>query len=414
MKNNLKERFRFNFLKHNLLAKVICLVLGIIVWLYVMDAENPVVPRSFTDVPVQIIGREQLENQNLILGDVESDSVTVTITGPWKDVMKLSNKDFTLTAKLNGVGQGTVILPIEHNINPTLNPKLSSDTIKVPIDAIVTVQKPLKIRLVGTVPPGVTVGEIEPAAWEVSVKGPSADLNRIAYVEGLVDLASNLTSFTSYMSLTPMDEANKAVQDEMIEVIEQFVEADVPFLSTRTVPIELNYKSNLGDKYKLAQASINVPSVEIRGEKKLIDSIVSIKTKEYFVTAESGTEVQLDLILPVGITANINRVIAAFEVLPFETRTFNFPSSSITMLNTSPDWSYVLDPTISTVQVEIQDTLERLAAISETSLKLSIDVSQMKNGIWSPAILVEGQPSGVKARVIPEKIQVTIAPKVGP
>lgn len=414
MKSKVKELLQFNFLKHNLLAKVICLILGIIVWLYVMDAENPVVPRTFSDVPVQIIGREQLENQNLILGDIESDSVTVTITGPWKDVMKMSQNDFTLSAKLSGAGKGTVILPIEHNINPTLNPKLSSDTIKVPIDAIVTVQKPLQIRQIGNVPPGITIGDIVPKSTEVSVKGPSEDLNRIAYVEGLVDLGTNQTSFTSYMKLTPMDEQGKVVEDELIQVIEQFVEAEVPYLTTRTVPVELNYKSNIGDKYKLASATVNVQNVQISGEKKLLDSIESIKTKEYYVTADSGKQVQLDLIVPVGVTASITNVLADFEVLPYETRTFNFSASSISILNTSAEFTYTLDPEVTTIQVEIQDTLERLAAISETSLKLSIDVSQMKSGLWSPAILVEGQPSGAKARVIPEKIPVAIAPGNNP
>ena len=412
MKKFFSRVFRLDFLKHKLHVKLICLILAVLAWFYVMDNLNPEVTNTFTNMPVQILGVEQIENQNLIVGEIENADVDVSLTGPWKRIMSMSERDITLTAALTGSTKGTVAIPIEVRLSDsTVSVDLSEKIMRVELDAIETEPRPVKTQLTGTPPAGVEIGELVKKQSEVSVTGPSKLLKTIAYVDAVGDIGTNQTSFTSFMQLTPRNDKDEEVAG--VDVVEAFLEVEVPFIITKKVPIDLTFTPSYGDKHKLVSQSISPETVIIRGEKSLVDKIESIPTREYVLASSTPVEIVLPLILPTDVTAEDDEVTASFEVQPIESRTFNIRVTQVEILNQMPNYKYDFQNPALTIQVEVRDSREVLNEVEASDLKLTIDMTNLSPGTWTTPIKLEGFPVGSTASANPGSLPIVISETTG-
>lgn len=410
MKKFFDQLFSLNFLKNKLHIKIICLILSILSWFFVMDSLDKTVTNKFVDLPVEILGVEQIENQNLIIGEIENAQVDVSLTGPWRKIMSLSEKDITLTAALTGSTKGSVAIPIEVRLSDsTVAVDLSEKIMRVELDAIETEKRPVRTELTGTAPNGVEIGELVAKQTEVSVTGPSKLLKTVAYVDAIGEIGDNKTSFTSFMQLTPRNDKDETV--EGVDVVEAFVEVEVPFIVSKEVPIELVFIQAFGDKHKLVSHSISPEKVTIRGEKSLIDKTESIPTREYTLASSTPVEIALNLIVPSGITASIDKTTAQFEVQQIESRTFNYKVSQVAILNQNEAYSYEFEDKNLLIRVDVRDSREVLNEFQAGDLKLSIDVTNMAPGVWRTAIKLDGLPAGSTATADPSSLPIVIQEK---
>ena len=74
--------------------KIINLILAIIlavgVWLYVINVENPTSPTTVRDIPITIVGQEELTDRGLMVIQLSEDSVDLRISGRKKTLMNLT------------------------------------------------------------------------------------------------------------------------------------------------------------------------------------------------------------------------------------------------------------------------------------------------------------------------------------
>ena len=410
MKKFFDQLFSLNFLKNKLHVKIICLILSILSWFFVMDSLDKTVTNKFVDLPVEILGIEQIENQNLIIGEIENAKVDVSLTGPWRKIMSLSEKDITLTAALTGSTKGSVAIPIEVRLSDsTVAVDLSEKIMRVELDAIETEKRPVRTELTGTAPEGVEIGELVTKQTEVSVTGPSKLLKTVAYVDAIGEIGENKSSFTSFMQLTPRNDKDETV--EGVDVVEAFVEVEVPFIVSKEVPIELVFISAFGDKHKLVSHSISPEKVTIRGEKSLIDKTDSIPTREYTLVSSTPVEIALNLIVPSGITASVDKTTAQFEVQQIESRTFNYKVSQVAIINQNESYSYEFEDKNLLIRVDVRDSREVLNELQAGDVKLSIDVTNMSPGVWRTALKLDGLPAGSTATADPNSLPIVIEEK---
>ena len=67
-----------NFLKNNLSLKIISVIVAIILWLYAVSELNPETTKTITDVPVEVINMDALNEKNLTLVDDPVSSISIT------------------------------------------------------------------------------------------------------------------------------------------------------------------------------------------------------------------------------------------------------------------------------------------------------------------------------------------------
>ena len=104
--------------RHAHLAKVLCILAAVVIWLYVMNVENPDYEQTIESVPVTIVNAEEIELDNsLTIYSGYDVKVNVTVQGRKNLVSKITADDIKLTADVSGIKEaGTYTLNIKADI----------------------------------------------------------------------------------------------------------------------------------------------------------------------------------------------------------------------------------------------------------------------------------------------------------
>ena len=97
----------YRFFRHNLGYKILALVLAVILWLVIVNIEDPEVTRTFT-VAVEIENKNYLKDSNKLYEVLDgTDQITFSVTGNRSDLDDLTSSDFVATADLQDVDEET-------------------------------------------------------------------------------------------------------------------------------------------------------------------------------------------------------------------------------------------------------------------------------------------------------------------
>ena len=70
--------------------KIISVIVAIILWLYAVSELNPETTKTITDVPVEVINMDALNEKNLTLLDDPVSSISIRIRGLVNDIRKVN------------------------------------------------------------------------------------------------------------------------------------------------------------------------------------------------------------------------------------------------------------------------------------------------------------------------------------
>ena len=88
-------------LTKNIPLKIMSVVVGVLVWLIVVNVDNPIVTKGFVITDVQIINEAYVDQLGeMVMQDDSENSVRVYITGERKNVNRLTSSDIKAVADL--------------------------------------------------------------------------------------------------------------------------------------------------------------------------------------------------------------------------------------------------------------------------------------------------------------------------
>ena len=68
-------------LGNDLVLKIFSLVLAILLWLFVINTEDPVITKSFSNIPVDMLNEQVLDELNRTYKITEGSTVSFTVKG---------------------------------------------------------------------------------------------------------------------------------------------------------------------------------------------------------------------------------------------------------------------------------------------------------------------------------------------
>lgn len=157
---------------NNSRSKTLSVVFAIIFWLFVMDQENPEMSKWIQNIPVELKNEQMLLDDGLIIMDKTEKFVEVEIKGRRSEVMDVKAEDIKITANLLGHGKGNNSVALDKVIvhDNVLISDISQQEIKVFIDQIIEVPKPVEINIIGKIKSGFIKDEMTILPEEVIVK----------------------------------------------------------------------------------------------------------------------------------------------------------------------------------------------------------------------------------------------------
>ncbi len=275
----MKEQ-RANLKKHNIVAKILCLLLALILWIYVMDSENPDWEETFEDVPVALVNTDDIEIDNgLTIYSGYSNTVDITVRGRKNDVSGLTADDIKVTAdvkEIDSVGEYTLPIIITLEKDAEIVSQSVTD-VTVLVDKKETRTLDIKTRysdlVIGT---DYALGDPDVSVDTITVTGPSRYLADIDYAEVTIpDLGRVTSSLTVYADVNLIDKDGGVVTNPFVTKTHTEVKVTIPVYAYKEVPLSVQYKYGYFNSEN-SSVTMSVSSVYVKGDAAVINALDTI------------------------------------------------------------------------------------------------------------------------------------------
>ena len=300
-----------NLFRRNLLEKIASIVVAILLWIVVMDDQNPViegsytVPLSFTEVPE---GYKVLHNDQ---------TIRVNLRGPRSYFVNYESKDCRAYSNLNGLDEGDHEVKIEAKFPQGFElVSVTPNQTQIKLDPYIERQMPADLIVTGAAGANATVTKVTQSSDVVTVIGSRTAAESVKRVIGYVGLSGNKEDFSLQVPMTAINEDGRALQD--VRVVPSFMNVDVKItlgLMKKVVPIETDIV--VAEGFEIEKTTIDPEQIEIAGQELIVGTIDRIKTQPITVPlGDKSVKRAVSLIIPEGVTVQSNVANVSIELKP--------------------------------------------------------------------------------------------------
>lgn len=292
--------------KKNLTAKIVALIMAVILWVYVMNEQNPPIEVNM-EIPLEV----RNISSNYVAVDVP-EYVRVRVRGPRTSIVALSQQDIKTYIDLKGLSDGINTAKVHTTIPTSIEVvEVIPDKITFRLDSVVSRQVPVEVKLIGTPSNDVIVGKITFNTSHIAVEGPKGLLDTAVKAVAQVDISGKNADFTISAPLIIVDKSGKEVEEGLtltppnVSVALAFG----PSIVKKIVDIKPNTAGELTKGVLLKQIVTSPQKVEISGDAKVVDKTDYVYTEPVNLSGiGKDTEVEVKVQAKEGIMINTKTV----------------------------------------------------------------------------------------------------------
>ena len=400
----------------NIPLKIMSVAVAVVVWLIVVNIDNPVGTNYYTINNVELINKEYVESSDTVgkmcMPEQNQDSVKIAITATKKIRDRIKVSDISAVADLQqavSLDTNPVMVPITVTCSV---PGVTSNDIRVtPQNLSVNLDEKETQEFVVNVSRGDTkpgkdyeVGSLTANPEKVRITGPKTLVNKIDKVNATIELDGNTQDFTQDVNLTIIDKNQEALTDSEMNSLRIENHAKVTVTAKlwnirQGVQISAGYVGTPADGYQVGAVRTVPDTISVAGSTEGLESladnnnVITIPEDSIDISGESDDvekKISLTNLLPdnVKLTSDSSEdVWVTVSILPVGSREFEIPTKNIEVKNKSDD----LQVTFETAQIEVRiksDTKDLDDLNNERDIKASIDLDGKKEGNYEVPVTI--------------------------
>lgn len=400
----------------NLSLKIMSVAVAVVVWLIVVNIDNPVGINYYTITNVELINKEYVESSDTIgkmcMPEENQDTVRVAITADKKTRDKIRVSDISAVADLQqavSLDTNPVMVPITVTCSVSgIGPgdiKVTPQNLSVNLDEKETQEFVVNV-IRGDTKPGkdYEVGSLTANPEKVRITGPKSLVNKIDKVNAAIELNGKTQDFTQEVTLSIIDKNQEALSDsEMnslrIENNAQVIVTAKLWKIRQGVKISAGYVGTPAEGYQAGMIKTVPDTISVAGSTEGLetlaanDNVITIPSESIDISGESSDvekKISLKDLLPdnVKLTSDSSEdVWVTVSILPEGSREFSFPTKEIEVKNKPDD----LQVTFETAQIaiRIKSDSKDLDDLDVTKdIKASIDLEDKEEGNYEVPVTV--------------------------
>lgn len=400
----------------NLSLKIMSVAVAVVVWLIVVNIDNPVGTNYYTITNVELINKEYVESSDTIgkmcMPEENQDTVRVAITADKKTRDKIRVSDISAVADLQqavSLDTNPVMVPITVTCSVSgIGPgdiKVTPQNLSVNLDEKETQEFVVNVTRGDTKPDkDYEVGSLTANPEKVRITGPKSLVNKIDKVNAAIELNGKTQDFTQEVTLSIIDKNQEALSDsEMnslrIENNAQVIVTAKLWKIRQGVKISAGYVGTPAEGYQAGIIKTVPDTISVAGSTEGLetlaanDNVITIPSESIDISGESSDvekKISLKDLLPdnVKLTSDSSEdVWVTVSILPEGSREFSFPTKEIEVKNKPDD----LQVTFETAQIaiRIKSDSKDLDDLDVTKdIKASIDLEDKEEGNYEVPVTV--------------------------
>lgn len=362
------------------LSVLLSILIACIMWVYVVNTENPDIDDTIHDVPVVMEGTDVLEERGLILTGLSLKDMDLRLTGKRDGLFPLNETNITVTADVSSIQTAgsytlrcTVSLPSGSTV--VVN---NRDMYRVTVTVEERVSRTVAVRgeLSGSVAKGYQGGEMSVSPASVEITGPASLVERIEYARVNLTGSGLKETYTGLLPLELIDEDGTVVTSGLIERANEMAYVHYPISMVKELELTVSLKDGGGATAENTAYTIEPSSVTVSGPEWKLSGLEEISLGEIdLVSVSDGSVVLLAINLPFGLTQEDGEKEVQIKV-HFEglvTKLLNVTEFELTGI--PEGWSAQVDTT--TLAVTVRGTEEAVAAVHAGQIRAVADLSSL-------------------------------------
>ena len=370
---------------------ILSMLISLAIWSYVVSTENSVVTQVFRGVKVEIVGEDTLrDTRNLIVTDIDTNTVRVEIRGPRRIVDALKSEELVaqidvskLTRSAYASMKYKILYPNGTETRNLSEVSYSPETVNFMVSSLNSVSVPVRGGYDGKLAPGFTAESpvFEPST--ITVTGPEAYLKDASYawVSFGADKVSD-TTYTETVPFTLMSSDGSPVSTEYLTCSDDTVTAVLPILEVKEVPLSVELIEGAGATTANTKVTITPDRITLAGDSSILSGMNRIVLSTIDLTDFKTGFTETYSIPFDNSLKNISGTTEAkveVEITGLSTRTFTV--KNISYINAPENMTVELLTT--SLDVVIRGTEEQLDQLSADSIRAVADLADYKESTGS-------------------------------
>ena len=378
------------WLTDNPALKLTSVLIATILWFLVTNINDPVISRSFYNVPVSIRNAAVLSEAGQVYEvlDGTDQIATVNITAQRSVVESFTRDNIVAIADMNDLTSRNTIpihLSVNKNTNDVVSVEGSIEDVRLNVEDRKTRTVSLSIKTTGDLAEGYIVGDVTPAQNLVRISGPVSRVDMVARAEAEVDVTGFTSAIGTEADIRLYDADDNLLRDSVISQNIASVRVQVSILQTRFVPLRARQTGVPAEGFH-ATGDVRVEPAEIMiaGEAANVENVTElvITGEELDISGRTETlvaEVDVNKLLPAGTRladiASDGTVRVTVDIRPVVTGQIEVPVAQLSVDNVPEGERYVLSPEdAQTVMVTLTGPEAELALVAPEQITLKADI----------------------------------------
>ena len=397
--------------KHDIWLRLLSILLAFVLWLVVRDMENPSKQTTIRDVEVQLIGTKQLLSSSDLSVIEYTHTIDVTVEGPNNEITDSTfRKKVTATIDVSGISDGAgeyALIPQittgSYNVDSV---RTSPATVRVLVDKVTTATVPVRVETTGTAADGSRPGTPEPTTTkEVTISGPAAELQEVAYAYGTIDVTGKSSTFTGECSISLRNDAGEAITGTHVTCQTDTITVRVPVYPVESVPLVVSLTDGETLKEEQVDVFINPPSITLVGDQNTLAGITEINLGTIDLDdVRTGVPVEMEIPLPEGVRLDSSQPSKAEVTISVKEQesvsTRKIQVTKFVPTDTAQEQTpYTVSVLTESVEIELRGSESALEQVDVNSLSIGLTFDSVSLGVGTHkvkgAVAATGLPAGV-------------------
>lgn len=401
---------------NNLSIKILSLILAAILWIVIINVDDPAITRTFTSIPVTLLNENVIKSNNKVYEIIEGQTVDVKVKGKKSLVDSLTRDDIRAEADLAKLSDYSEYhsVPIDVSIVKNGAEYLEASTGKIHTLVVKLEDRQsakFKVNVVqsGTVEEGYSVGELRAKPNIVTVTGAKSQINKIAEVRVEVNVSNLYSDFDVTLEPRAYDSEGELIPPEKLQFSSKEIRVFGVMYKTQKIPLIVKVTGKPADGYEIAKIEYEPKEIAVAGKRADLRKIGKIEIPYSIEGATSSKEDEINLVegdyFPEGVKPAADSqttVVINVTIKKQVEKEITFQKSDIEVKNMPDEQN--LDFKFLTTQelkVKIKGLYDTISGLEISNLKPYIDLSGLQQGKHTLKVRFE-EINGIHFVKIPE------------
>lgn len=339
-------------LTKNMGLKAMAFVFSALLWLIVVNVDDPVTQQTFSDIPVTLENQDIITQQGNVYQVLDGQTVTALVSARRSVLQDIGSEDIIATADVREMDTDTGLIPVEISIAGMTVGRDYQSAESVPNNLRIQVEKSGKKVLpltAGTsdvsTRDGYIIGNTTVNPERVTITGAESQIEEIDRAVAYVS-ASGLSKDTDLTAELRLLDRNGNILDQnqlTNNLGEDGITVHLEILGSKSVQLNFGVSGTPAEGYQYVGVSSEPESVVVYGNEEVLEQIDSIDIPDSEISVDGATgnvEASIDITpyLPEGTSLGAEAtgmVIATAMIEEEGMRTIDFLVSSVKINNLS-------------------------------------------------------------------------------